>query len=206
MGIYNCRPVRGGSTPSLHSEGRALDWGLNAYDGGQLAIGNRLKDFLIAQSASWGIQEVIWNRRYWSRRSGDIYYNGENAHTDHLHIGINWCGANSFDRSWASGAPGGGYGQCTVNGQRGNCKDQSQCRGTKTAGYCPGPANIQCCTPESAEIELTSSASTTLLNKVSGSNALVAVLGVAIAALAVAVVVLGVMVRRERLSQAEIIA
>lgn len=37
LGIYNCRPARGGSVHSTHSEGRAIDWGtdgctVEAYD------------------------------------------------------------------------------------------------------------------------------------------------------------------------------
>jgi|GEM_PF-3449698 hypothetical protein len=35
---------------------------------------------------------------------------------------------------------------CTVSGVTGTCMDVSLCAGTATPGYCPGPANIQCCT------------------------------------------------------------
>ena len=35
---------------------------------------------------------------------------------------------------------------CSVSSVEGVCIDTSQCTGVHTAGYCPGPANIQCCT------------------------------------------------------------
>jgi hypothetical protein len=198
LGTYVCRPVRGGTTLSLHGEGRAVDWGLNAYDAGQKAIGDQLKAFLISKSASWGIEEVIWNRRYWARSSGDIYYNGENPHTDHVHIGLNWCGAKNFNVGWASGSGGNTWGTCNVQGTPGNCKDVSQCSGTKTAGYCPGPSNIQCCTPASAELSGLSGAQQSLFNVVRSANVVVIGLVVAVAILLVAVVVMGVLVRRQR--------
>ncbi len=41
---------------------------------------------------------------------------------------------------------------CTANGIPGTCLDVSTCIDTReaTAGLCPGPANIQCCTPRTA--------------------------------------------------------
>jgi len=41
---------------------------------------------------------------------------------------------------------------CTASGIPGTCLDVSVCTGTRmpTAGLCPGPANIQCCTPRYA--------------------------------------------------------
>ncbi len=36
---------------------------------------------------------------------------------------------------------------CTVSGEEGVCMDVSDCDGVSTPGYCPGPTNIQCCTP-----------------------------------------------------------
>jgi hypothetical protein len=42
---------------------------------------------------------------------------------------------------------------CTANGLPGSCLDVATCYGsrTPTAGLCPGPANIQCCTPRFAD-------------------------------------------------------
>jgi len=42
----------------------------------------------------------------------------------------------------------GGWGTCTVQGTAGICLDVADCDGVSTPGYCPGPVNIQCCTPE----------------------------------------------------------
>ena len=41
---------------------------------------------------------------------------------------------------------------CTTGGIPGTCLDVAECYGTRkaTAGLCPGPANIQCCTPRTA--------------------------------------------------------
>ena len=41
---------------------------------------------------------------------------------------------------------------CTASNIPGTCMDVSECYGTRsaTAGLCPGPANIQCCTPRYA--------------------------------------------------------
>ena len=49
-GIYNCRTVRGGSTTSLHGEGRACDFGIRPYSaawGTTLADALRLKSRLL---------------------------------------------------------------------------------------------------------------------------------------------------------------
>ncbi len=35
---------------------------------------------------------------------------------------------------------------CSVGGTPGICRDVASCEGTSTAGFCPGPAYIQCCT------------------------------------------------------------
>lgn len=45
-----------------------------------------------------------------------------------------------FDASGDAGAP------CSVDGTPGRCLDVSECTGTATPGFCPGPVNIQCCT------------------------------------------------------------
>lgn len=42
-----------------------------------------------------------------------------------------------------------GYGACSVNGVEGECVEVTRCTGERehTPGFCPGPAEIQCCTP-----------------------------------------------------------
>lgn len=36
-------------------------------------------------------------------------------------------------------------GDCWHGGKKGVCLDTSKCTGTRVAGLCPGPSNIQCC-------------------------------------------------------------
>ncbi len=86
LGIYNCRTVRGGTTTSLHGEGRAVDFGINPHGA---AYGTELAEQLRVHSAELGVQCVIWNRRIWSGSypaAGWRTYSGVNAHVDHLHV------------------------------------------------------------------------------------------------------------------------
>lgn len=69
-GIYNCRSVRGGKSVSLHGEGRAVDYMLNAHKPAQKTIGDNIVQFFTADNFAnakrYGVQEVIWNRKIWS--------------------------------------------------------------------------------------------------------------------------------------------
>jgi len=97
MGIYNCRTVRGGSTTSLHGEGRAVDWGvpMNARVGS--AEGHELVDLLLTHAETLGVQCIIYDRRIWSARSpGGRTYSGVHPHYDHLHIELQWEQARSL--------------------------------------------------------------------------------------------------------------
>lgn len=90
-GIYNCRPVRGGSSLSLHGEGRAVD--IRPVDKAQ---GDTIAAWLLANASALNVQEIIWYRRIWTARYPDAGwrdYNGVNAHKDHVHVGLNWEGA-----------------------------------------------------------------------------------------------------------------
>lgn len=40
------------------------------------------------------------------------------------------------------------WGACDVEGVPGECVDVARCAGVSTPGRCPGPAEIQCCTPD----------------------------------------------------------
>lgn len=51
-----------------------------------------------------------------------------------------------FDASFDASDPWTGT-PCSVGGVPGVCRDVATCEGTRTAGLCPGPSNIQCCTP-----------------------------------------------------------
>lgn len=89
-GIFNCRNVRGGSTTSLHGEGRALDVMMPMARGRGSAAGHKLVDQLRANAGKLGIQAIIYDRKIWSAKSpGGRAYNGVNPHYDHLHIELN---------------------------------------------------------------------------------------------------------------------
>lgn len=106
LGIYNCRPVRGGLTTSLHGEGRAVDFGC--------PIGNpwmqALVDQLVAHSAELGIQCIIYNRQIWSSAqpaAGWRKYTGVASHTDHAHIELTWASARTLTVAHISAILGG---------------------------------------------------------------------------------------------------
>lgn len=85
MGIFNCRSVRGGSSLSLHGEGRAIDIG------GSPSVMQGIAKWAKTYSGWYGIQEVIYNRKIWTAsraNEGWRTYSGTNPHTDHVHIGL----------------------------------------------------------------------------------------------------------------------
>jgi subtilisin family serine protease len=111
--IYNCRPVRGGTSLSLHGEGRAVDLYVNAAQEDELALGNRIVQWLVAGDAAGnshanarrlGVQEIIWNHQIWTagRRRGEGMrpYSGVDPHTTHLHIGQNRLGSTMGTSYW----------------------------------------------------------------------------------------------------------
>lgn len=97
LGIYVRRPVRGGSAPSKHSQGRA--WDAECHD---QAYGRAVFDYLVAHHAALGIQVVIWWHRIWSVPRGEHAYTGTDPHTGHLHIEQNWDGAEYLTYAAAS--------------------------------------------------------------------------------------------------------
>ena len=89
--IYNCRKIRGSKNSySLHAEGRAVDLYVSR------SVGDRVMTRLQRIACANGIQEVIWNRRIWTA-SGERRYGGVHPHTDHVHVGLNRCGATNFN-------------------------------------------------------------------------------------------------------------
>lgn len=110
LGIYNCRPVRGGGSLSTHGEGRGWDCGCNAFDSQQLAMGNRIADLLIKNARKLGVQRIIWNHREWNVVRGtwqaygcDAPGSSKSHHTDHLHIELCWksaAGKDALTRSY----------------------------------------------------------------------------------------------------------
>lgn len=96
LGIYNCRTVRGGSTTSLHGEGRACDFGINPHGA---SWGTGLAELLRARSGELGIQCIIWDRRIWSGSYPDAgwrEYSGVNPHRDHIHLELTRSAAASL--------------------------------------------------------------------------------------------------------------
>lgn len=104
MGIYNCRNVRGGSSKSLHAEGRAFDAGVSAGNPESKARGDQLFMWAMVNAANLGFQEIIWNRQIWTPSKGLHPYGGSNPHTDHVHLGQNNAGAAGQTPFYTSGA------------------------------------------------------------------------------------------------------
>lgn len=87
-GIFNCRKIRGNADNlSTHAEGRGLD--IHTKD---IELGNKIRDWLFANRYTFGIQEIIWNRKIWTSNKesqGFRDYKGSNPHTDHVHCAQN---------------------------------------------------------------------------------------------------------------------
>jgi hypothetical protein len=122
-GIMRCEKL-GRRNYSLHAEGRAIDWHLDARDPAGRRAGNRLIRLLLAPdrvgnphalARRMGVQEIIWNCRSWwsgSDRPGRYspcyskrgkrrrQVNATVAHLDHIHIGLNRMGAAHLASFW----------------------------------------------------------------------------------------------------------
>ena len=124
-GIMRCERLSGKSY-SLHSEGRAIDWRLDALTPAGRRAAERLIKRLLAPDAEgnshalarrMGIQEVIFNCRSWwagprgmkrysvcfdrrGRRRPNV--NATLAHRDHVHIGLSRAGARMRTSFWAA--------------------------------------------------------------------------------------------------------
>jgi hypothetical protein len=111
---------------SLHSEGRALDWHLDARNPADRRAGRRLIALLLAPDRAgnthalarrMGVQEIIWDcRAWWSGAERPMRYspcysrrgkprrrvNATTAHRDHIHFGLNRMGAARLTSFWRS--------------------------------------------------------------------------------------------------------
>lgn len=93
LGIYNCRTIRGGSTTSLHGEGRACDIGFPVGD----PEADELLRRLLRVPGRLGIQVIIYERMIYSAKSPKGRpYTGVHPHNDHLHIEFTWEAARSL--------------------------------------------------------------------------------------------------------------
>jgi hypothetical protein len=111
---------------SLHSEGRAIDWHLDARNPADRRAGRRLIKLLLAPDGAgnphalarrMGVQEIIWDcRAWWSGAERPMPYSvcyskrgkprrhvdATTAHRDHIHIGLNRMGAARLTSFWRS--------------------------------------------------------------------------------------------------------
>lgn len=114
-GIYSCR------LPSLHSEGRALDYHLDVRNKRDRKAGYAISRFLRSRDSAgnrwamarrFGIQEIIFDCKVWgaakARQGWRPYFQCDNPganrtarHEDHIHLGQNWRGATRRTTAWS---------------------------------------------------------------------------------------------------------
>jgi len=86
---------------SFHSEGRAADIYLNAFDPVHLQIGDALVQKFIDYATDLRIDHIIWNRQIWSAAHAQdglrTWPADRNPHTNHVHI--------AFTRQGSQAAP-----------------------------------------------------------------------------------------------------
>jgi hypothetical protein len=122
-GIMRCERW-GKNSASLHAEGRAVDWHLDASRPADRREARRLVDLWLATDSAgnehalarrMGIQEIIWNCTSWysgseSMRPYSTCYDSKGrkkkiddttAHRDHIHFGLNWPGAKKRTTFWS---------------------------------------------------------------------------------------------------------
>ena len=123
-GIMRCERW-GKGRASLHAEGRAVDWHLDAARAADRREARRLIELWLATDSAgnehalarrMGIQEIIWNcHSWWSGSDGMSKYsacftergkrrkriNRTEAHMDHIHIGLSRAGARKRSTFWA---------------------------------------------------------------------------------------------------------
>lgn len=99
-----------------HSEGRALDWMLSAYDPYERAVADSVVQWLTApdreghkgaMARRFGVMYIIWNQKMWRAYDPDrgwAPYVGDSPHTDHIHFSFSWDGALK-KTSWWTGRP-----------------------------------------------------------------------------------------------------
>ncbi len=99
-----------------HSEGRALDWMLDANDPHEREVADSVISWLLApddqgrpaaMARRFGIMYIIWNRQIWGTyqmSDGWRPYNGPSPHTDHIHFSFSWDGAMQRTSWWTGKA------------------------------------------------------------------------------------------------------
>ncbi|MDO5504131.1 MAG: peptidoglycan-binding protein, partial [Actinomycetia bacterium] len=107
-----------GNGVTEHSEGRALDWMINANVPREKAIADSVVQWLSAtdergnvgaMARRFGINYIIWNRKIWRAYAparGWANYTGPHPHHDHIHISFTWDGAYQRTSWWTGRALG----------------------------------------------------------------------------------------------------
>ena len=106
--IYNCRRVNGGSSMSLHAEGRALDLFIPTSGEANNAKGDTIANYLVENAEHIGVQMIIWDRTIWQANRDPQWrcYTGRHSHNDHIHVELTRAaaqGATPFFRALNSG-------------------------------------------------------------------------------------------------------
>ena len=98
QGIFNCRPVAGTRTLSIHSCGRANDLWLPYVNNQANPDGHEIVRRIGPHGKRLGIQSVIYDRTIWSARSPNGRpYTGVHPHKDHLHVELTPAAATSLN-------------------------------------------------------------------------------------------------------------
>jgi hypothetical protein len=127
-GIVRCE-MWGKDSASLHAEGRAVDWHLDARDKADARAARKLIATLLAPDAlgrpaalarRMGVQEIIWDCRSWFGGEPGLgqysacydrkgrprkHVNVTVAHRDHVHLGLTRRGARKLTSFWTRTAP-----------------------------------------------------------------------------------------------------
>lgn len=110
VGGYSCRQnTANTSQMSVHGSGRALDI-MIPKDGGEADndVGDRIGNWLIANSTAIGVQYLIWDRTQWSgsRSTNRVrVYTGPSPHIDHIHAEITLPASREETPWYTSGGP-----------------------------------------------------------------------------------------------------
>ena len=112
LGCFNRASVAGGG-PSLHAEGRAQDFGVNAFDDAERAIGDALFVWAVQHADEIGLQEMLWRGAIWyyPRKNtehgwGDfqmagVYGPAQKAdHMSHVHLGVDADAGANWTTDW----------------------------------------------------------------------------------------------------------
>jgi len=107
-GIGRTSKIPGGSTHSVHYEGRALDTMVDQLGAGRVAMGDAIAAWAVANADALGVQEIVWNGMEWGFGTWSWRPRADpKDHWNHVHIGLNTTAAARHDLNLAAiSAPG----------------------------------------------------------------------------------------------------